>query len=327
MVGGVRRVLRRWRENYYLSLFLTTITRPLYLGCSNLASQIQMKVRRNGASIRLSNGRTMRIARNSGITLASTLFWHGLEGYERATSETLRFFFTRSATFIDVGANYGFYSMLAAFWNPSIQVVAFEPLLPIYEGLRKNIALNQLNDRVVCENMALSNQTTSATLYVPDAEGKDCEATGTLATNSWQVRQGAPGHVVETIQFDDYEARHPMKVDLIKIDVEDFEADVLAGMPRIIKRDRPFIVCEILPRNKEHRNERTRQVVESFNYVPYWITPSGYIRVSRFDFERTDDRDFLLSPVSIPGEILTDLNLLWEQRQKSGAYRSNRVLP
>jgi FkbM family methyltransferase len=318
MVGGVRGVLKRWRENYYLSLFLTTSTRPVYLGCSQIASQIEKKVRRNGASIRLPNGRTMRIAKNSGIALASTLFWHGLEGFERETSETLRFFFARSATFIDVGANYGFYSMLAASWNPTIQVVGFEPLLPIYEGLRRNIALNQLNGRVVCENLALSNQTARATLYVPEAEGRDYEATGTLATNSWQVRQGAPGHVVETVQFDDYEARHPMKVDLIKIDVEDFEADVLAGMPRIIKRDRPFIVCEILPRNKEHRNDRTRQVIESLNYVPYWITPSGYIRVSRFDFERSEHRDFLLSPVSVPGEIVTDINLLWEQRQKTG---------
>jgi len=65
--------------------------------------------------------------------------------------------------------------------DPNIQVVAFEPLLPIYEGLKRNIALNQLDGRVVCENMALSNQTTRATLYVPEAEGKDYEATGTLA--------------------------------------------------------------------------------------------------------------------------------------------------
>jgi len=32
---------------------------------------------------------------------------------------------------------------------------------------------------------------------------------------------------VETVRFDEYEARHPMHVDVVKIDVEDFEADVL----------------------------------------------------------------------------------------------------
>jgi hypothetical protein len=106
-----------------------------------------------------------------------------------------------------------------------------------------------------------------------------------------------------------------MHVDLIKIDVEDFEADVLRGMVGIVRRDQPFIVCEILPRNREHKNERTLQALESLDYTAYWMTPSGYIRVSRFDFER-DSTNFLLSPVSVPGEVLSDPNPLWEARQR-----------
>jgi hypothetical protein len=115
---------------------------------------------------------------------------------------------------------------------------------------------------------------------------------------------------VETVSFDDFERQYPCKLDLVKIDVEDFEADVLAGMKHTIRRDQPFIVCEILPRL--HRNERTRETVASLGYTPYWITASGYIRVSRFDFERTWSHDFLLSPVAVPGEVLTDLEPLWE---------------
>ena len=106
-----------------------------------------------------------------------------------------------------------------------------------------------------------------------------------------------------------------MHVDLIKIDVEDFEADVLRGMVGIVRRDQPFIVCEILPRNREHKNERTLRALESLDYTAYWMTPSGYIRVSRFDFER-DSTNFLLSPVSVPAEVLSDPNPLWEARQR-----------
>jgi len=120
---------------------------------------------------------------------------------------------------------------------------------------------------------------------------------------------------VETTCFDDFERTHPMKVDLVKIDVEDFEAGVLAGMERTIRRDRPFIVCEILPR--EHRNERTREVVESLGYSPYWITPFGYIRASHFDFERRFSQDFLLSPVSPPSEVITNLESFWALRDSS----------
>jgi hypothetical protein len=108
-----------------------------------------------------------------------------------------------------------------------------------------------------------------------------------------------------------------MHVDLIKIDVEDFEADVLTGMQEVIKRDRPFIVCEVLPR--PHRNQRTREIVASLAYQPYWITPSGYIRVSRFDFDRPDFQNFLLSPVSTPDIVLQNLDLLWDLRFASTA--------
>jgi FkbM family methyltransferase len=308
--------LKRWRENYYCSRALSSLAKPLHSLCSVVARQIQSKVKRNGVAIQLQNGATIRIARDSGVGIASLLFWHGLNGHEPETSRTLRFFFERSASFVDVGANYGLYSIVGALWNPNLQVVAFEPLQPIFEGLKKNVALNHIEKRVTCENKALSSQSGTATLYLPSAEGKDLESTGTLAVNSWQVRQKAQPLQVETIRLDDYEARHPMRVDLIKIDVEDFEADVLLGMQGVILRDKPFIVCEILPRNREHKNERTRQVIESLNYTPYWITPSGHVRVSRFDFER-ELTSFLLSSVSTPDEVLLDLGLLWELRQRS----------
>jgi hypothetical protein len=133
-----------------------------------------------------------------------------------------------------------------------------------------------------------------------------------LAKESWQERKGSPTIDVPAIRFDDFERQHPLKVDLVKIDVEDHEASVLRGMQSTIRRDRPFIVCEILPR--PHRNENTREMIESLGYTPYWITSSGYIRVSRFDFDRVGSEDFLLSPVPNRAEIVTDLEAFWAER-------------
>jgi len=82
--------------------------------------------------------------------------------------------------------------------------------------------------------------------------------------------------------------------------------DVSYTSPRVV------IVCEILPRS--HRNERTRNIVESLEYQSYWITPSGYIRVSRFDFVRRDFHNFLLSPVSTSETVLQNLEVLWDLR-------------
>ena len=314
MAGGLTRILRRWRDRYYVSLLLANSVKPLHWISLRAALQMQRKVRKNGVTLRLPNGRKMTIARDTGIAISSALFWHGLDGYEPATSCTLRFFFERVATFVDVGANCGLYSVLGALWNPDLQVIAFEPVPAIFAGLQKNVRLNQLESRVHCENVALSSQSGTATFFMPTGEGLDVESTGTLASESWQARNGFPRMEVETVRFDDYEPRHPMHVDLVKLDVEDFEADVLEGMQATITRDRPFIVCEVLPR--VHRNQRTRNMIEALQYQAYWITPTGYIRVSHFDFDRGNLTDFLLSPVSTPDTVIDNLGVLWKLTQQ-----------
>src|SRR5262245_39378301 len=110
----LRTILQRWRENYYLSKLLTFTTRPVYNVAEFLATQIPQKIKNNGASIAIPRGRKLRFAKDSGINIGSTLYWRGLDGYEAATSRTLRFFFARVSCFVDVGANCGLYSLLAA---------------------------------------------------------------------------------------------------------------------------------------------------------------------------------------------------------------------
>ena len=85
-------------------------------------------------------------------------------------------------------------------------------------------------------------------------------------------------------------------------------------MREVILRDRPFIVCEILPR--PHRNQRTCKIVEALNYQPYWITPEGYVRVPDFAFGRVHSTDFLLSPVSTNDTVLNNLDVLWDLKKK-----------
>ncbi len=203
---------------------------------------------------------------------------------------------------------------MGALWNPNLKVTAFEPVPPIFSGLKKNVLLNRLESRVPCEHVALSSKSGKATLFLPKGETLDLETTGTLVASSWQATKASPLLIdVETIRFDEYESRHPMCVDLIKIDVEDFEADVLEGMQKIIIRDLPFIVCEILPR--AHKNERTLKMLKALQYQAYWITPVGYIRVSTFDFNRRHFTDFLLSPVSTPDEVLVNLDVLCDLKK------------
>jgi len=306
------RVLKRLRENYYLSTVVSAVARPIDTLCRALSQRIRQTVRKNGASVRLPNGRWMRFEKNSGVSVASLLFWGGLDAYEPDTSRTLRYFFEKASAFVDVGANCGLYSILGPLWNPNVKVLAFEPVPEIHDALIRNLERNEVNEQVSAYRMALSDVTGKASLYLPSSDGIDCETTGTLVTDGWQTRQHAPAIVVETIRFDDFEMTNPTRIDLVKIDVEDHEAAVLAGMEQTIRRDRPFIVIEILPR--PHRNAKTCQIVSSLGYTPFWITSCGYIRVSDFDFEHPSSQDFLLSPVSLPGEVITNLEPFWRLR-------------
>jgi len=310
--NALSRLLKRWRDDYYVSELLAGLAKPACSLSALIARQLQRRVRKNGVTIRLPNGSPMTIARDSGIGLASLLFWHGLDGFEPYTSRILRSVFERSTNFVDVGANYGFYSVLGALWNPNLHVVAFEPVGEIFEGLLRNVQANSAVGRIRCENLALSSRSGRAVFFLPQSENKDIESTGTLATESWQSRKGSPQIEVETIRFDEYEANHSMHVDLVKIDVEDFEADVLEGMRTVILRDQPFIVCEVLPR--KHGNARTLREIESLRYQPYWITPVGCIRVARLDFERGNLTDFLFSPVSTQDAVLDNIETLFELR-------------
>lgn len=309
----MRDVLRQWRENYYVSRLLSSFAKPVERSCNEISRRLRSHVARNGVRFQLPNGRTMELGRDCGIAYASALFWEGLSGFEAATSRTLQFIFSRSAAFVDVGANYGFYSLLAAHWNPNLQVIAFEPVPQIFECLKCNIRLNALAGRVEAYCVALSAASGPAKLYVPRSESPGWESTATLAQESWQHRQGAHALDVDAMSFEDFERLHPMRIDVVKIDVEDHEASVLLGMKEVLRRDRPFVVCEILQR--AHGNERTREIIQSLGYTPYWITTAGYIRVSRFDFERRESQDFLLSPVSDEIEIVTNLETLWTKRQ------------
>lgn len=324
MSGSLQHLLKRWRDNKYVSILLADTARPFHRLFSAAARQLERKVHRNGATLKLPNGKYLRIASGTSVATSSALFWHGLDGVEPHTSATLRFFFERSQTFVDVGANAGFYSLLAALWSPAIQVVAFEPVPQIFSGLVRNVRLNQLENRIRCENIALSSQSGAATLLLPRSDGADPETTGTLVADGWQARQNSARLQVRSERFDDYERRCPMKADLVKIDVEDFEADVLEGMRATILRDRPFIICEVLTR--PHQNVRTLAVVRSLGYEPYWITPEGYIRVSDFTFHRPYC-DFLFSPVSTPEVVLTDLNLLWSMREQDATRPAERHVP
>ena len=64
----------------------------------------------------------------------------------------------RPFSFVDVGANIGIYSLIAA-QNPQCQhCYAFEPNKDVFEYLKSNIALNRLDSKIKANNLAISDK-------------------------------------------------------------------------------------------------------------------------------------------------------------------------
>ena len=70
--------------------------------------------------------------------------------------------------FIDVGANNGLYSILAAIARPDLRGLAFEPYPPVVDVLRGNLAINALDARIDVVQCALSDHDGEAALFLPD---------------------------------------------------------------------------------------------------------------------------------------------------------------
>ena len=69
--------------------------------------------------------------------------------------------------FFDVGANFGLYALYVAVRAPvSARILAFEPQPEMRARMMTNLALNELQDRVMVESCAVSDTDGEATLYV-----------------------------------------------------------------------------------------------------------------------------------------------------------------
>ena len=170
------------------------------------------------------------------------LFWAGYaKNWERVSLGIWRDLCGGAETILDVGANTGVYALAAAALNPSARVIAFEPVQCICDRLRINAGLN--GNRIIVENVAVSDQDGMATLYDTDHEhaysaSLDYQMLGSAYSQSYEV---------PTIRLDSYCAAHGIgRVDLMKIDVERHEPEVFRSLRRMLRESTPTVLVEIL---------------------------------------------------------------------------------
>jgi FkbM family methyltransferase len=166
--------------------------------------------------------------------------------YEPQISQVMSSLLQAGSTVVDVGANWGYFTLMAAqLAGPSGRVLALEPDPRLFDLLQRNLSLNGSTQAEALPWAAGADRATRT------LEGY---ADGAANRGVSRIRADGPGSggttfAVTTVPLDVLlDERGVGTVDLIKIDVEGFEVDVLDGMAAGLARQRyRRLVIELHP--------------------------------------------------------------------------------
>ena len=234
--------------------------------------------------VKLPDGRSFFYSATPNDVIARALYWRGLKDWE---SETIPVFYkmAQSAQIVlDIGANTGFYTLLACTANPNARVIAFEPVPRVYEKLVEHIRINHFDDRCEAHRMAVSNFVGTAQMHIPFG---DLPTSASLNTDGFRGFSGTlvevPVTTVDAVMGD-------KPVDLAKIDVEGFEPQVLEGMRMTLRRFRPALFIECLPDGPYREVE---EILKNLGHQIYLLSHNGPIQVEQVVPRRVYHENFL----------------------------------
>jgi FkbM family methyltransferase len=204
---------------------------------------------------------------------------------------------------VDVGANIGYFTLLASGLVGSAgHVYALEPSPILFESLCSNLDLNKaVNVTPLC--VAAADRVGQTLLYEGPPKNRG-EAT-TRAQTARQDGTSVPARRLDAV----VSAEEVPRLRLVKVDVEGSELDVLRGLVGVFERGgRPAIVVEVTPAwSGDEAAAFLTNLSESFRLQPYRLVRerllSGRSSSARRPVELTsisgDQEELLLVPEGV----------------------------
>lgn len=214
--------------------------------------------------------------------------------YAFSVQESIQKFLPKGGVFIDVGANFGFISAVAAnIIGPGGSVHCFEPVPEYFAALKR---LKELNPSYTffLNNTALGDFSGSTKqIYIHRTNpGGSSMLEGFIDPDKIQAKIEVPSE-----RLDSYLNRNKVSPSMIKIDTEGYEWAVLRGCSDYFEKNRsalPPILVEVSRRGMELFGispSEFESYMFSFGYKPYCVF--GRHRMNLADISSMDDVLFL----------------------------------
>lgn len=170
--------------------------------------------------------------------------------HEASVTKVFKQYMKPNLRFIDIGANLGYYSLLAASQCPNSKIYSFEPDLKNFQLFSSSITYNQFQDRIQAYCLAVGSE--NKIITISDLGNNSNSGARFTGDNKEVLRPYIHGEnpyfrEVEAVQLDSF--LPDFKIDLVKIDIEGYEPFAIQGMFNIIKQNKPIIFLEFAPSN------------------------------------------------------------------------------
>ncbi len=182
--------------------------------------------------------------------------------FEEMSALLIRQLAKGAGTFIDVGAHYGFYSVLVGKSNPDTKIYAFEPIPENFEVLRRNLDLNNISADIAMQTV--SNVEGTFNFQVSEQSSQS----GFIANPDEKI--------IKTIEVESVSLDHhfPSSLEgsiLVKIDTEGHEFKVLQGMEKFIQNNNVSLLIKFNPNCLQVNDIDPQAFLEYIDYIGFDI--------------------------------------------------------
>lgn len=238
-------------------------------------------VNNNIGITKIETGQKIYIDRND-VSLAPHLVLDGR--WEPAVASWLLKNYNPATVFLDIGANFGYFSILLGSVVDSDaggKVYAFEPNPHMVELLTKSVNINGFGNRITVVPEAVGDKSEALPLY-ESTEGLFGSTTLLESPTSKNLRNDK---VINVDTLDAIIERLDIKnVSLIKMDIEGFEEKAFKGMQRIFSENKSLkMIMEFSPLLYQKPLLFFTKILENFNYIAVLNDEGQEISIDKYE--------------------------------------------